>query len=1643
MNQVKCPENQELVNFILNKQREMTDSPKGLSDQNNLMITKACFNVCGSKTHIKTLKEFSNVKVKVLILMLLGKDYGKMSLNVTRIIGVGKWILKLMKDFFVDANADAEIEERIQRVEKNKGSKKYVPQKNSAAYALLITLYRGTSDGVEFMRKQELIDAAEASGLSRTPIMPEIGKGKAGQFGVSSGREWYSGWNCMKNLIDKGLAVKSSCPAKYMLTEQGKEAARDCLARSGLSDSTEGLATINKTSDPVIEPVSTHAQLVEDSPPQRASIKRKKKSVDIPPDTLDKLVRMGYTKQQVTRAFSEVAKKSPNEETSSLWLSVLCRLREVEVYNSPLESENVPKVKHHASSNSFMHKDSRQTDHFRHEKATLASEGGSEVPSSSMRPCSSTDQNVRKRGRNNLEDKSNILSMPPLSFGDRFEDVYEVVLILDDREKFTRESQRSSKLLQQVKLHFKIPIEVRRLPVGDGIWIARHKQLGSEYVLDFIVERKNVDDLRSSIRDNRYREQKVRILDQNVRKRGRNNLEDKSNILSMPPLSFGDRFEDVYEVVLILDDREKFTRESQRSSKLLQQVKLHFKIPIEVRRLPVGDGIWIARHKQLGSEYVLDFIVERKNVDDLRSSIRDNRYREQKVRILRSGLKRLIYLVEGDPNACESAESIKTACMTTEILEGFDVQRTSGLGDTLRKYCHLTQSITQCYESLSNETKDQDFPICPPFDQFIDRCKELDEMTVSDVFATQLLQVPQVTEEIAIAVLDLYPTVISLARAYSQLIIYSLLMADKYVPEEIILQIIAKLPAKPLFRFGCVSKHWNRLISDPNFMKSRSRRMILLTLNPFHAIDYNVPVDDNANSIVPQVTEEVAIAVLDLYPTVISLARAYSQLIIYSLLMADKYVPEEIILQIIAKLPAKPLFRFGCVSKHWNRLISDPNFMKSRSRRMILLTLNPFHAIDYNVPVDDNANSIVKLRSSCTEGNVVEVVGAINGIVLLVVFNYNAIRRDMILYNPLTGAVKTVPADPSSHDYIHYDWVYGFGYGTTPDDLKIVIIKSEKNLYSRSCDVFSFKTKSWSKPLVLIGNYDFCSWLKCVFADGYLYWSVSVPIENRKILALDVKEMVFSEIQNLPPNLGIFTLGTFEGRLCIINFDRNSGYEELWVMNDRGLTASFSKVCQLRSLLEHLMSTCGAVSTNPMMCILDDGKIVMVKQTYEIIIYNMLSDSYKTVTTLPTTTHYLMANKYVPEEIILQIISKLPVKPLLRFKCVSKHWNLLISDPIFMKSRSRRILLISGNPIHAIDNNVPVNDKANLAFKLHSPFAEGKYASVAGTVNGIVLLFIHCDMILYNPLTSAYKKVPDHPHIHRGSRNYDVYGFGYGTTPDDLKIVIISSTQRRDLRSCDVYNLKTTSWNKPLELIGNYDFGDEYKGVFVNGFLYWNVYLSEQRSRILLALDVNKMVFSEIQDSIRHLTRFPLGTFKGRLCMIWLNRIRFKLELWVMNEHGLRTSFSKHYQMTQCFKFVMDGFIIGDEGVFAVIFRSECTSFSTGGTCGVEGPYGKCNVSQQRTTTSQEPKHVTDDQHVNEASLKDVNCRAADFRGEGQLQSSDQICINKTQCSSNKTEIFQEQRYYENFAAMKSSITTRRINVEMFDNYLCKELQEW
>ncbi|KAM7263382.1 hypothetical protein ACFE04_001065 [Oxalis oulophora] len=634
-----CPENRQLVNHMMDKIKELADKkkPNGLPEKLDMTLSKAYNNVCNEKLPIKTLKELSQIK------------------------GVGKWMLKLMQGFFETGSGNSEPEDMPNnKGKKLKGAKRYVPQKSSVSYALLITLYRGIANGSEFMYKKDLTDVAEASGLSRAPILPEKAKGKPGQFGSSS-RDWYTGWSCMKTLITKNLVVKSSNPAKYMLTQEGREVARECLMRSSLEDPLQDLANNGSAEMATHDEPGLNSVPAESDDEEVVVVSRPKKSVNVPPETLDRFTNMGYSKDQIIHAYNDVLGTSKTKEVSSLWPAVLCRLREEEVYGFQSNSNSL-----------------RNNFHATSKPNSLAN--GEVNPNKDKGNRMDSAYNVgQMRNFNSTASASNFSTFRPCS---------------------------SSVSMNQ----------------GGSAWDSNKD--GWEAIV---------------------------------------------NKLSVPPIGIGERFKDIYEVVLILDDREQFTSRGNQSRKIVESYSAVFKIPIEVRRLPVGDAIWIARHKYLHTEYVLDFIVERKRVDDLRSSIRDNRYKEQKLKLVRCGLKKLIYIVEGDPNCSEAAESIKTACFTTEILEGFDVQRTNSLADTMKRYGHLTHAITQYYTIYVPENLPKSTIICPPFEEFIKRCEDAEKRTVSDVFAVQLMQVPQVTEKIAETILDMYPTLVSLAQAYSVL----------------------------------------------------------------------------------------------------------------------------------------------------------------------------------------------------------------------------------------------------------------------------------------------------------------------------------------------------------------------------------------------------------------------------------------------------------------------------------------------------------------------------------------------------------------------------------------------------------------------------------------------------------------------------------------------------------------------------------------------------------------------------------------------------------------------------------------------------------------------------------------------------------
>src|SRR4051812_37548867 len=74
------------------------------------------------------------------------------------------------------------------------------------------------------------------------------------------------------------------------------------------------------------------------------------------------------------------------------------------------------------------------------------------------------------------------------------------------------------------------------------------------------------------------------------------------------------------------------------------------------------------------------------------------------------------------------------SCFTTEVLEGFDVQRTNGYADTEKKYGHLTRSIIDYYRTNFSAGADTS-RLCLTYGEFVKRCSDLEKVTVSNIFA--------------------------------------------------------------------------------------------------------------------------------------------------------------------------------------------------------------------------------------------------------------------------------------------------------------------------------------------------------------------------------------------------------------------------------------------------------------------------------------------------------------------------------------------------------------------------------------------------------------------------------------------------------------------------------------------------------------------------------------------------------------------------------------------------------------------------------------------------------------------------------------------------------------------------------------------
>ncbi|KID77418.1 Crossover junction endonuclease MUS81 [Metarhizium brunneum] len=170
--------------------------------------------------------------------------------------------------------------------------------------------------------------------------------------------------------------------------------------------------------------------------------------------------------------------------------------------------------------------------------------------------------------------------------------------------------------------------------------------------------------------------------------------------IKLPPGSFSVR--------LVLDVRE--VRAKTDRDYMQEELAKLDATPL-MRSLEVGDAQWVAKcHDSTllqrlgaeGDEVVLDWIVERKRLDDLIGSIKDGRFHEQKFRLRRCGVQNVIYIIEDitiDPQVLQRyEEAVQSAIASTQVVNGYFVKRTSKMDETVRYLSRLTAMLKRRYE---------------------------------------------------------------------------------------------------------------------------------------------------------------------------------------------------------------------------------------------------------------------------------------------------------------------------------------------------------------------------------------------------------------------------------------------------------------------------------------------------------------------------------------------------------------------------------------------------------------------------------------------------------------------------------------------------------------------------------------------------------------------------------------------------------------------------------------------------------------------------------------------------------------------------------------------------------------------------------
>jgi F-box interacting protein len=309
--------------------------------------------------------------------------------------------------------------------------------------------------------------------------------------------------------------------------------------------------------------------------------------------------------------------------------------------------------------------------------------------------------------------------------------------------------------------------------------------------------------------------------------------------------------------------------------------------------------------------------------------------------------------------------------------------------------------------------------------------------------------------------------------------------------------------------------------------------------------------------------------------------------------MADDVLPQEILTEILSRLPVQSLLRFRSTSKSLKSIIDSHNFTNlhlknSLNRSLILRNKSDI----YQLQIDDDDFSNLTTTAAplkhpfSRNSNKITLIGSCNGLLAIsngVIFcRHPNDANEITIWNPNTRKHRIIPflslpiTPRSPSDSTCSLCFHGFGFDPVTADYKLLriswLVSPHNNFYDSHVRLFSLKTNSWkiipTMPYSLY--YVYSMW---VFVENSIHLIMTKKLDRLHplIVAFDLTLEIFNEVP-LPAEIGgeeVNSNGSFQmtvavlgGCLCMImNYETTK--IDVWVMKQYGSRDSWCKLFTL------------------------------------------------------------------------------------------------------------------------------------------------------------------------------------------------------------------------------------------------------------------------------------------------------------------------------------------------------------------------------------------------------------------------------------------------------------------------------------------------